>query len=269
VRVQGNGKEKMCWALVDSGSNTTFVRRDVVDELGVEGTRHAFSVKTLGGTASHDELCVELTLASEDGTESVFVEDVLTVPSIPIRATYDGTSHCKWDHLRDLKIPKVDADVEIVIGTDCSEMFWVIEQRRAERKQPVARKTLLGWILLGPTSCENQEISANFQSTDTAQESLDRMLMADFEDVKRRDPVMSVDDKRALKIMEGSIKQVEGKFEVGIPWKVDPEEALQNNRAMAESRMRMLKRKFETNPKLASDYTKTVETYIADGHAEL
>ena len=38
---------------------------------------------------------------------------------------------------------------------------------------------------------------------------------------------------------------------------------------MAESRLRMLKRRFETNKKLAEDYTKTVETYISDGHAAL
>ena len=50
---------------------------------------------------------------------------------------------------------------------------------------------------------------------------------------------------------------------------MDPEETLQNNRSMAESRLRMLKRKFESNPKLAADYTATVEAYIADKQAIL
>ena len=80
---------------------------------------------------------------------------------------------------------------------------------------------------------------------------------------------MSVDDRRALKTMQDTIHIKDGKFQVGIPWKVDPEEALQNNRQMAESRLRMLRRKFDTNPKLADDYTKTVEGYISDGHAML
>ena len=55
---------------------------------------------------------------------------------------------------------------------------------------------------------------------------------------------MSVDDKRALKKMDETVCVRGGKFCVGIPWKVNPEEALQNNRCMAESRLRMLKRKF-------------------------
>ena len=95
------------------------------------------------------------------------------------------------------------------------------------------------------------------------------MLMADFEDVRIKEPVMSVDDRRALRTMQDTIRIEDGKFQVGIPWKVDPEEALQNNRSIAESRLRMLRRKFDTNPKLADEYTKTVEGYISDGHAML
>ena len=93
--------------------------------------------------------------------------------------------------------------------------------------------------------------------------------MADFEDVRIKEPVMSVDDRRALKTMENTIHMENGKFHVGIPWKVEPEEALQNNRSVAESRLRMLRRKFDTNAKLSDDYTKTVEGYISDGHAML
>ena len=55
----------------------------------------------------------------------------------------------------------------------------------------------------------------------------DKMLMADFEDVKWKDPVMSVDDKRALKTMQDTVCIKGGKFCVGIPWKINPEEALQ------------------------------------------
>ena len=89
------------------------------------------------------------------------------------------------------------------------------------------------------------------------------MWNADFLDVKSMDPVMSVDDKIALKSMKDSVKLVNGKYQLGIPWRMDPETSLPNNRSMAESRLRMLKRKFSSDPKLAEDYTTTVETYIS------
>ena len=38
---------------------------------------------------------------------------------------------------------------------------------------------------------------------------------------------------------------------------------------MAKSRLRMLKRKFSSNPNVVEDYKNTVETYISDGHARL
>ena len=33
VRVKNEEKQVMCWALVDSGSNTAFIKRSVADEL--------------------------------------------------------------------------------------------------------------------------------------------------------------------------------------------------------------------------------------------
>ena len=268
VRVQSDGKEVTCWALVDSGSNTTFITRTVADKLRLKGPEHIFSVNTLGGATSHDEMCVDFLLLSADGSTSVHVEGAFTIPSLRIRAQYDGTTHKNWKHLADLDFPYVNEEIDILIGTDCTEMFWTENERRAGRKEPFARETLLGWILLGPTE-EHRTFSANAATIEPIQAVYDRMLMADFEDVKCKDPAMSIDDKRALKTMRDTVHINGGKFCVGIPWKVDPEEALQNNRAMAESRLRMLKRKFETNIQLALNYTKTLETYISDGHAAM
>ena len=196
VRVRSDDREVLCWALVDSGSNTTFIKRSVADELKLKGPDHVFAVNTLGGTTSHDEMCVDFMLLSEDRTKSVQVEGAFTIPSLQIRARYDGTTHTKWKHLSDLHFPAVDDEIHILIGTDCTEMFWAENERRAGRKEPYARETLLGWILLGPTE-ERRTFSANAATIEPLQATYERMLMADFEDIKCKDPVMSIDDKRA------------------------------------------------------------------------
>ena len=268
VRVQSEDREVMCWALVDSGSNTTFIKRNVADKLGIKGPEHIFSVNTLGGASSHDEMCVDFLLASEDGSKSVDVKGAFTIPSLKIQARYDGTAHEKYKHLADLKFPAVDAEVDILIGTDCTEMFWTMDERHGGLKEPIARQTRLGWILLGPTE-QRRSLCANATSVEQLEMVYDKMLMADFDDVKVKEPVMSIDDKRALKTMQETVCIQGGKFCVGIPWKINPEKALQSNRAMAESRLRMLKRKFESNPKLKEEYTKTVEAYISDKQAML
>ena len=266
VRVQANGKESQCLALVDSGCNQTLLRRRVADELGIKGSPYVYTMNTMNGKASHNEIRCEFTVTAEDETGTVTVEDALTIPSISIYARYDGTAHEKWPHLSDLRFPKLSGEVDLIIGTDCTDMFWTLQERRGGRKEPIARRTQLGWILLGPT---DGTVSANSAGVEPIQFAFDKMLMADFEDVRINEPVMSVDDRRALKTMEDTIHMKDGKFHVGIPWKVNPEEALQNNRSMAESRLRMLRRKLDSNPRLADDYTKTVEGYISDGHAML
>ena len=268
VHVENEDKEVSCWALVDSGSNTTFIKRSVADKLGIQGPEHIYSVNTLFGTTHHDEMCVDFVLSSDDKTKSVHVQGAFTVPSLNVRARYDGTAHTNFKHLNDLIFPAVDTDVEIIIGTDCTEMFWTMSERRGGLREPIARETQLGWILLGPTE-QRRDVCANATSVEPIEAVYDKMLMADFEDVKIKEPVMSVDDKRALRRMQETVCLKGGKFCVGIPWKVNPEEALQNNRSMAESRLRMLRRKFDLNPKLKEDYTKTVEAYISDKQAML
>ena len=156
-------------------------------------------------------MCVDFLLVSEDGSRSMQVEGAFTIPSLQIRARYDGTTHTKWEHLADLDFPMVNEEIDIVIGTDCTEMFWTENERRAGRKEPYARETLLGWILLGPTE-DRWTFSANAASIEPIQAAFDKMLMADFDDVKCKEPVMSVDDKRALKTMQETVHMNSGKF---------------------------------------------------------
>ena len=273
VRVKMNGKEKLVVALVDSGSNTTLVRRSVVDELGITGEEAApVAVHTMNGPAlQQDELVCKLELLSDDRSASVIVDEALTVPAIPVRAVVDGKAFNEWPHLSDLELPYIPrAKISIIIGTDCPEMHRSLEERHAGRKDPIARRTPLGWIVLGPSEkSESVQSLATTVGTDPLAEQLKQMSLLDFQDTIVSEPAMSVDDRRALKTMQETAKLVNGKYQVGIPWKVDPDEALQNNRSMAESRLRMLKRKFSANPQLADDYSKTVEAYISDGHAKL
>ena len=183
-------------------------------------------------------------VSSDDRKECITVE-ALTVPDIPIQASSKPSFKEDWPHLRDIDIQSVaNEPIEIVIGTDCPEMFWSLDERRAGRKEPIARRTLLGWIVLGP-STQVHEASVNLAQVDPLQLQLNKMWNADFLDVKSMDPVMSVDDKIALKSMKDSVKLVNGKYQLGIPWRMDPETSLPNNRSMAESRLRMLKRKLD------------------------
>ena len=86
-------------------------------------------------------MCVDFVLASEDDSRSVDVKGAFTIPSLNIRARHDGTTHANFKHLSDLTFHAVDEEVDIVIGTDCTEMFWTLDERHGGLKEPIARQT--------------------------------------------------------------------------------------------------------------------------------
>ena len=80
---------------------------------------------------------------------------------------------------------------------------------------------------------------------------------------------MSVEDKRALRIMEGSSKKVSGHYQIALPWRQQPP-YLPNNRVLADRyhRLQLLKKKFLHDRKLFESYTATIHDYISKGYAQ-
>jgi len=54
---------------------------------------------------------------------------------------------------------------------------------------------------------------------------------------------MSIEDKRALAVMESTVKLVDGHYQLALPWR-EPAPKLPNNRIMAELRLELLKKRF-------------------------
>ncbi|TPP59128.1 hypothetical protein FGIG_06173 [Fasciola gigantica] len=57
-----------------------------------------------------------------------------------------------WSHLKDVHSEETkDRTVDLLIGTNTPEAHWSRIQRIGTSRQPYAVKTVLGWVLLGPT----------------------------------------------------------------------------------------------------------------------
>ena len=130
VKVIGtDGKTVKTYALLDSGS--------------VKGDRC--------------NLEVGLQVSSLDNEHSVLLEGVWSVERLPVtpKAMPVADDVKKWPHLHDLEFPTIDAEeVVLLIGANAPEALgtWVLEERRGNRGEPCAVKSLLGWTLLGPSA---------------------------------------------------------------------------------------------------------------------
>ena len=273
VIIQGRGIQVKTYALVDSGSNTSLCKRELLDQLKIEGSSASFSVQTITESKTlKNQRQASIKLLDIDSTEEVDL-NILTVDKIPVslKCLPKPESLKAWSHLGDVEMPSIDSnEVGVLIGTDCPEMFWTLEERRGGKRDPVARRTPLGWIVVGPiTSSEAStelECEVNLIKVDTLQEQLNRQWNADFQDLTQEKEEWSQEDKIAFKSMEDSVEMIGGKYHLSIPWKEDPKQ-LPNNKAVAQARLNHLRKKLTQDEDLRVQYRDTVEKYIKDGHA--
>ena len=76
---------------------------------------------------------------------------------------------------------------------------------------------------------------------------------------------MSGDDRRALAILENSAHLVDGHYQLALPWRYRPPSL--NNHCGALRTLHFLEKRFRKDPSLTEEYCKTVNDYIAKGHA--
>ena len=68
--------------------------------------------------------------------------------------------------------------------------------------------------------------------------------------------------------MQDSIKYKDGRYEVGIPWKSDPE-CLPDNYDMAVKIMMNTERKLSRDDKIANEYNQIIKGYINKGYVKI
>lgn len=77
---------------------------------------------------------------------------------------------------------------------------------------------------------------------------------------------MSIEDQRAMTILDSTTKFVDGRYEVGMLWKKDPP-VLPNNRVQAERIVKQLLKRIQANPEFARKYKAVMDDYEAKGYA--
>jgi hypothetical protein len=52
----------------------------------------------------------------------------------------------EWEHFKDLEIPNIDAEVEVLIGNNVPDVYSPLEVRTGPRGSPHAVRSVIGWI---------------------------------------------------------------------------------------------------------------------------
>lgn len=272
VKAQGSNNIVETYAFLDGGSNTTFCTEKLKRQLDVQGKKTTLSITTIEKANSQTESTVlGLEVSALDGTGRVELPTVFSITSLPVSTESLATQvdASKWSHLEGLVIPSIDADVDLLIGSDVPQALQPEEVKGGSEGEPYAMKTILGWAIVGPLKKQSDNFrTSNFVQSDTALEDQFKMYCnMEFNDALYDEKkTMSQEDKRALKVMEDTIKLKDGHYELSLPWKHEPPN-LENNRRVALHRLLLLKKRLARDPKLHQMYSKFMAALLEKEHA--
>ena len=279
VQVLCGNKTIHTLAMLDDGSQTTLCSESLIRRLNAPSRLSLLTFTTMSGqTKIKKSRVLDLKVSACGHTDFIQVDGVQSLPTLPIST--DAAAHLyenDYEHLSDV-IDKIQSDcfnsgispshpVELLIGGNVPEVFWVDEERRGKQNQPFAQLTKLGWTVQGASlKTTSTTPSVNFIQEDCVQH-LNRIWETDFPERQHSDVTSpSIEDKIALKFVEENTSKQGNHFQIGMPWRTEKNN-IPNNKLVAEKRLVYLKRKLQSNSDLHSKYTCAIQDYLDSGYA--
>ena len=191
----------------------------------------------------------------------------------------------EYCHLRDLDLQDTyTGPVQLITGTNNSDLILPKRIVKPSGQSGVdtvsyAVETPLVWAVtnwLPGEQCEASRYSAFkvYERSACEDEELTRLVTAQSEIetlgmVKLANLTCSIEDKRALSLMERSTVKFEGEdaYVSGLFWR-DKEPSLPNNYDMALRRLKSLEKKFENDPEMRDRYAKSIQDDVEKGYVK-
>ena len=138
---------------MDNGSDVSLCDEKLIGELGISGVPRNFFLTTQEErNSAKSGLEVKLTVDSINGETRLEISKVWTVDCLNITEQIIPRDQNvdKWPHLNGIQLPEIRGkDVRLIIVCNVPDAFWVLEERRGGKGEPVARRSIRGWTTIG------------------------------------------------------------------------------------------------------------------------
>ena len=277
-----DGKKSVAtYAMIDPGAEVTLIRRDVAEKLDLQTSPSPWSIESWSGNEpTCKTLSVDLTFSNRDENFQLKAENAQVIPTINVSGRLVNWDLLKedWPHLEGLEMPKIwPEEVGVLIGQDVDDAMEILLTRKSDKPlAPVAKLTRFGWTIVGKISNRYQWHESKRKhnvclirkrpSNAELMASMERFWNIESFGIKSTSRLMTLEDKKAVKIIESTIQKIDGRYEVGLPWMHD-DLVLPNNRDSALKRFYGLEKRLINKPDYSARYAKVIDQYISLGHA--
>lgn len=279
VRNPITGQSETARALLDSGSQSTFITRELKQKLCLNSNRIS-SLKIVGiGNQNSTEVVESCTAELNSKVKKFSV-------TLNLLVLNDLTGQLPKNNIdiRHLNIPKniqladpsfnQPSKIDILIGAD---LFWDLlnsEQMSLGPNNPKLQYSQFGWLISGPVGTSfsttircNHAITKNSCNMNFDEERVDTMLTKfwDIEEIPSK-PILSERDRACEKhFLQNTKRDNNGRFVVTLPLS-KPSDSLGESYNIAKKRFFNLERRFRKNPTLKNQYVIFLKEYQLLGH---
>ncbi|CAL9682043.1 unnamed protein product [Knipowitschia caucasica] len=266
------------YAFLDPGSTASFCTERLMNRLNLTGRKLGILLRTMGQEKVVDSyMLTDLEVSGLKTSEFCNLPEIFTQKSMPVhRGNIPQAKDLqRWPHLRHIQIPEIEADVDLLIGTNVPQALEPWEVVRTVNGGPYAVKTILGWTVNGPLRGDCQmdkqiqpHVSVNRISVARLDELWEKQLKIDFPEAKQDEQHgLSKEDERFVESVSHSVNHIDGHYSIGLPVKRRYLK-MPNNKTVAEQRAIGLKKRLSKDSSFRSDYVKFINEMLKNGYAE-
>ncbi|XP_076301942.1 uncharacterized protein LOC143220091 [Lasioglossum baleicum] len=268
-----NGQTRLARALLDQGSQSSFVSTNLVQQLRLQKTRSPISVTGLGGEHTNTiNYSVELRIGSSKQSSHALLTRAFVVrnisqyvpPAIKIEDYRDLTNLALAD-----PTPASTQRIDVLLGADIFTQIILPGVRHIREQGPLAQNSIFGWILSGPTKPTESPRSAitvhHGISTDPLERALSRFWETEtIPETRELTPLETECEKHFESTYS---RDATGRFIVRLPFlKSVPEDFLGDSLRQSSASLNRLTRKLCENEHFSREYTKFIREYESLEH---
>lgn len=268
-----DGRRHSFRALLDSGSQASFITEKSADILMLNRRRSRVNITTFANSAATPVCAVSNVVVMPYGQQTPSIRmDTLIVPQITGQTPQVPVSPGQWKHIENLKLADplyhIPGAVDLLLGADILPSVLCDSLVSGQAGEPTALKTIFGWVLFGPSTSEP---SVSLTSLCVlATNDLDGTLKK-FWELEELPMVQhfSPDDKLSEEIYATTTTRLKsGRFMVTLPFR-KPFPVLGDSKAHALQRFKALEIRLNRQPDLRQQYVDFMQDYLSSGHMEL
>nr|CAH7768784.1 unnamed protein product [Callosobruchus chinensis] len=266
-----DGNPHTARALLDNGSQSSFITRDLCERLRLPREKVCYAVKGLNQRNSCIDHKCKIKLQALHGSYETdlhcFILDTITGSLPQFRVDPSALNIPKRFELADPSYFEPGA-VSILIGADLYYEVLRVGMISLGHKGPVIHKTCFGWVVCGPMSRPASEIACHFSQNHgevDLQTSLQKFW--EIEEISTKPAWSNEEQACEDHFVKTTERNTEGRFVVSMPMKL-PTTKLGDSLAGAKKRFLSLESKLTKNDCLRKMYCDFMEEYAKLGHME-